>query len=211
MMHVAEQPAAAVWAPWADWLPSILSTHGEACCVTARAWFRAMNRSMWRGQDGPAWIARRFPWGPSRWPLHWCEALEAEELDCGAHAALTIEAFQALGVRVEPVQLVQRQERHHLPHFHRRWAAGSASPAWVADGAAYHESCATIVTGNAEVWDATVNAWLSPDHVEGLRSIAALRIGGNRPTGEVVRWRGWEIRVGEWVTPPAERRRDVLS
>jgi hypothetical protein len=207
-MHVAEQPRVTEWTPWADWAPSQLAHHGEACCTTARAWFRAMNRSMWRGQDGPTWIAHRFPWGPTRWPLHWCEALEAEELDCGAHAALTTESFRAFGVRVEPVQLVQRQERHHLPHFHGWWAQGSASPNWAGDGAAYHEACATLTDGRAEVWDATVNAWLTPDHVEGLRSIAAVRIGGPQPTGELVRWRGWEIPLGEWVTPPVPHSRN---
>jgi hypothetical protein len=160
-----------------------------------------MNRSLWRGHHGPGWIARRFPWGPTRWPLHWCEALDAEELDCGAHAALTIEAYRAFGGRVVPVRLVQRQERHHQPHFHGWWAAGSASPAWAGDGVAYHEACATIEDGAAEVWDPTVNAWLSPDHLQGLRSIVAVRIGGVEVTDEVVTWRGVRLPLGEWVSP----------
>lgn len=200
-MSVAELRAATEWAAWDSWEPSTLSHHGADCCTTARAWFLAMNRSMWRGQGGPGWIAQRFPWGPSRWPLHWCEAMEAEELDCGAHAALTLEAFGAYGIRVLPVQLVQRQERHHLPHFHGRWEAGSASPGWAGDGAAYHEACATILEGQAEVWDPTVNCWLSPDHVQGVRSIAAVRIGGTLPTGEVVTWQGLRLGLGEWVSP----------
>jgi hypothetical protein len=164
-----------------------------------------MNRSLWRGEDGPAWIARRFPWGPSRWPLHWCQALDAEELDCGAHAALTREAFRAFDVRVEPVQLVHRHERHHLPHFHGWWTAENASPAWAADGLAYHESCATLRDGRVEVWDSTVNSWLSPDHVEGLRGIVAVRVGGTRPTGETATWRGLDLPLGEWVVPPGAR------
>jgi hypothetical protein len=200
-MHAADARGMTEWAPWTGWAPSTLSHHGEACCTTARAWFRAMNRSLWRGHDGPGWIARRFPWGPTRWPLHWCEALDAEELDCGAHAALTIEAYRAFGVRVVPVQLVQRQERHHLPHFHGWWAAGSASPAWAGDGAAYHEACAPITNGTVEVWDPTVNAWLSPDHLKGLRSIAAVRIGGMEATGEVVTWQGVRLPLGEWAFP----------
>jgi hypothetical protein len=127
--------------------------------------------------------------------------MEAEEVDCGAHAALTIEAFRARGINVLPVQLVQRQERHHLLHFHGRWSADGASPDWAGEGAAYHEACATLLDGRVEVWDATVSSWLSPDQLRGVRSIAAVRIGGTIATGEVVTWRGLEIPLGEWASP----------
>lgn len=189
------------WAPWTDWVPSALSSHDGECCATARAWFLAMSRSLWRGEGGPTWIANRYPWGPSRWPLHWCEAVEAEELDCGVHQALTVEAFRERGLRVVPVQLVQRQEHHNLGHFHGRWEEGGSSPLWAGDGAAYHEAVGVIADGRVEVWDATVNAWLSPDHVRGVRSIAGIRIGGAHATGEVVSWRGIPIPLGEWVSP----------
>lgn len=185
--------------PWAGFVPSGLSHHGAECCDTARAWFMAMDRSMWRGEGGPGWISRRFPWGPSRWPLHWCEAMRADELDCGAHQALTLESFRARGVHVLPVQLVQRQEAHHLPHWHGRWGAADASPAWAREGAAYHEACATITAGRVEVWDSTIGAWLSPLHIHGVRSIAAIRIGGPAPSGETVEWRGVPIPLGVWT------------
>jgi hypothetical protein len=133
-------------APWAEFVPSVLSDHGTECCALARAWYTAMDRSMWRGEGGPAWIPKKFPWGPSRWPLHWCDAMEAEELDCGAHQALSREAFRARGIHVVPVQLVLREESHHLPHLHDRWGAADASPAWAREGVAYHESCATLGT-----------------------------------------------------------------
>lgn len=201
MMRAAETVAAPEWAPWAKWFPSILASHPGECCTVARGWFLAMSRSLWRGEGGPTWIANRYPWGPSCWPLHWCEAVEADELDCGAHQALTVEAFRDRGIRVVPVQLVQRQERHNLGHFHGRWEEGGAALGWAGDGAAYHEAVATLVDGRAEVWDATVNAWLSPAHVRGVRSIAGVRIGGPEPTGEVVSWRGVEIPLGEWVSP----------
>lgn len=200
-MRAAEMTPPAECTAWADWSPSVLSLHDGECCTTARAWFLAMSRSLWRGQGGPTWIANRYPWGPNPWPLYWCEAVEAEELDCGAHQALTIEAFQARGIRAVPVQLVQRQERHNLGHFHGRWEEGGGSPLWAGDGAAYHEAVATIVDGRAEVWDATVNAWLSPDHTQGVRSIAAVRIGGPAVTGEVVAWRDLQVPLGEWVSP----------
>ncbi|MBD0319463.1 MAG: hypothetical protein ICV87_03965 [Gemmatimonadetes bacterium] len=184
---------------WADFVPSVLSHHGRECCTTARAWFMAMDRSMWRGEGGPAWISRKFPWGPSCWPLHWCDAMEAEELDCGAHQALSVEAFRARGIQVLPVQLVQRQESHHLAHWHGRWGAAEASPAWAREGAAYHEACATLADGRAEVWDATLGAWLSPKHREGVRSIAAVRIGGPAKSDRTVDWRGVTVPLGVWT------------
>ncbi|HSU14143.1 hypothetical protein [Longimicrobium sp.] len=190
------------WAPWAACNPSSLAHHGGNCCTAARAWFLAMDRSFWQGHGGPGWIPRRWPWGPSRWPLHWCEAVRADELDCGAHAFMTREAFRARGVRAVPVQLVQRQERHHYLHWLGRWNGSGASPAWAGEGAAYHEACATIAGGRAEVWDASVGAWLSPEHVRGVRSIAAVRIGGAEETGEVVTWRGVRVPLGVWITPP---------
>ena len=189
------------WTQWANWPPSTLASHEGDCCVTARAWFRAMSRSLWTGYGGPTWISHRYPWGPSRWPLHWCAAIEAEELDCGAHQALTIEAFRERGIRAVPVQIIQRQESHNLDHFHGRWEEGGSSPAWAGHGAAYHEAVATVVDERAEVWDATGNAWLSPENSHGVYSIAAIRIGGPVPTGETLSWRGLEVPFGEWVSP----------
>ncbi|MBW3630876.1 MAG: hypothetical protein KY464_16495, partial [Gemmatimonadetes bacterium] len=205
MTRAAESQRDAEWGPWEGWNPSTLSAHEGDCCRTARLWFLAMNRSLWRGEGGPTWIANRYPWGPGRWPLHWCEAVSVKELCCGAQAALSIEAFRARGVRVLPVQLVQRQEGHHMAHWHERWSDGGGSPSWAQGAAGYHESCAVIdAHGRAEVWDPTVNSWLTPDHVQGVRSIAAIRIGGPLPSDEVVLWRGVPVRVGQWVTPPAD-------
>jgi hypothetical protein len=58
--------------------------------------------------------------------------------------------------------------------------------------------------GRAEVWDPTVNSFLTPDQVQGVRSIAAIRIGGSLPSDEVVMWRGVPVPVGQWVAPPAD-------
>lgn len=192
---------AAEWAPWAHMPPSTLSHHGGACCTAARAWFRAMDRSFWQGQDGPTWISLRFPWGPSRWPLHWCEAMDADELDCGAHSALTLESFRARGVPAVTVQLIQRQEPHHMAHWHERWSAGGGSPSWAQGSAGYHEACGVVRDGRIEVWDSTVNAWLSPTHVRGVRSIAAVRVPPQAGLAQAVTWRGLPLAPGEWVTP----------
>ena len=194
-MHAAE------WAPWAARVPSTITHHGTECCTVARAWFLAMDRSMWRGRGAPAWIRKRWDWGPTRWPLHWCEAVGAAELDCGAQQALSVEAFRARGVDAVPVQLVQRYEPHNVPHWHQRWTACGANPAWAVEGLVYHEACAVITDGQVRVWNPTATSWASPEHVRGYGSIAAVRIGGPTPTGQTLTWGTLRLPLGEWASP----------
>jgi hypothetical protein len=197
-----ESPA---WTPWSDWAPSALASHDADCCRSARAWFLAMNRSLWRGQGAPSWIGRHYAWGPTCWPLHWCDAVGAKELCCGAQAALGVEAFRDRGVDAVPVQLVQRFGEHDSAHWRGKWVAGGASAAWLGEGLVYHEACAVLDGDRARVWDPTASMWASPDEVEGYGSIAAIRIGGRVPTGRTVSWGDAELPLGEWATPPAPR------
>jgi hypothetical protein len=199
----AIEPDGGPWAAWAARRPSALADHGAECCATARAWFHAMNRSLWRGHGGPAWIRRRWEWGPTRWPLHWCEAVAATELCCGAQAALSIEAFRGRGVDAVPVQLVQRYEAHNVPHWHSRWERGGANPAWAADAAAveahvYHEACALVEDGAVRVWNPTACAWLPPEQVQGYAGVVAIRVGGAEPDGRTASWGPLRLALGEW-------------
>lgn len=198
MIHAAD------WTPWTGWNPSSISHHQAECCDSARSWFLAMSRAQWLGRGGPVWIRRDFDWGPCRWPLHWCEAIEAKEFCCGAHAALSIEAFRARGVRAVPAQLVQRYERHNVPHWHERWTECGASPAWATEGLVYHEACAVIADDRVRIWNASASSWSSPESVLGYGSIAAVRIGGPDISGEVVHWGRLELPLGEWVPTAAQ-------
>ena len=193
------EPAA--WAPWQNWQPSVLSSHDAACCRDARAWFLAMSRSLWRGQGAPGWIGGHYAWGPTCWPLYWCDAVGSKELCCGAQAALGVEAFRARGVDAMPVQLVQRFGEEDASHWRGKWVAGGASPAWLGEGIVYHEACAVIDENGARVWDPTASMWASPDEVRGYGSIVAIRIGGATPLGRTVHWGKSELPLGEWVAP----------
>jgi hypothetical protein len=194
----AEAPA---WAPWEHWAPSALAAHDAECCRDARAWFLAMNRSLWRGQGAPAWIGRHYAWGPTRWPLHWCDAVGAKELCCGAQAALGVEAFRARGVEAVPVQLVQRFGAEDADHWRGTWEAGGASAAWLGDGLVYHEACAVLEGGRARVWDPTASMWASPDEVRGYGSVAAIRFGGPAAGDRVVAWGELVVPLGRWAAP----------
>ncbi len=214
-MPVIETPDAtarrAPWDAWAARVPSTLSDHGTACCATARAWFHAMSRSMWRGQGGPSWIRRRYEWGPTCWPLHWCEAVQAKELCCGAQAALSVAAFRAHGLDAVPVQLVQRYEAHNLPHWHRRWERGGANPAWAADAMVYHEACAVLDGDAVRVWNPTGTTWLTPEQDSGYASIAAIRVGGAMPGGRRVLWGARALPLGEWVATGAPATANAMA
>jgi len=155
---------------------------------------------MWRGDGGPVWIRHRFEWGPTRWPLHWCDAMEAKEIDCGAHATLAVDAFRARGLPAVPVQLVQRYEPQNVPHWHHRWNAHGACPTWADGELVYHEACAVIDDGIARIWNPTASAWASPENVQGYASIVAVRVGGPLGTGERVSWGDHDLPLGEWVS-----------
>ena len=98
-------------APWENFPYSVLSHHGTACCDIGREWIRSMDFAQLNGADltsGPRWLRAKYKWGPSPWPMHWCEVVRRETIDCGAHAALSREAFGARGLVAFPAQLVQK-------------------------------------------------------------------------------------------------------
>lgn len=197
---------ASEWEQWAEYPTSALYHHGGPCCAVARTWFFAMDRSLWNGHGAPTWIRRRFEWGPSRWPLHWCEAMRASELDCGAFAALTVGAFRARGIDAAPVQWLQRVDLHHASHWRARWSRAGASPEWAAEGVVYHEACAVITGDRATVWNPSSNAWASPRTGGEIGSLIAIRIGGAPGPGGRVRWGSLELPWGEWASiSPDER------
>ncbi|MDP8916647.1 MAG: hypothetical protein M3M95_05515, partial [Pseudomonadota bacterium] len=63
-------------ARWDQWPASALSHHGGACCDIAREWVLATDFSQLgdaAALTGPRWLRQKYPWGPSPWPMHWCE------------------------------------------------------------------------------------------------------------------------------------------
>jgi hypothetical protein len=159
-----------------------------------------MDRSHWHGRGAPTWIRRRYDWGPTKWPLHWCEAVGAKELCCGAQAALTLEAFRARGMDAIPAQLVQRYQAHDAPHWHSRWTKGGANPEWASEGLVYHEVCGVLDGDRLQVWNPTASAWMAPDGVEGYASVVAIRAGGAVTSGRSVLWGSRRLELGEWTS-----------
>src|SRR4051794_34857828 len=97
---------------WARASASTLAHHGP-CCDKARAWLIAMGRSHdYASTDGlafaaPRWLAKRYTWGPTRWPIGWCEAVRATSIDCGVFAVFALEVFRAKGVEAYAGQVLR--------------------------------------------------------------------------------------------------------
>jgi hypothetical protein len=165
---------------WQHSPPSVILDHRGPCCRIAQAWLLAMDYSQMNAGDpltGPRWIRQRHTWGPTRWPIHWCEALAKKTLDCGALAALAKAAFLGRDIRSYTAQLIQRYTREDSKHWYRNWERCGAEISWVKDDLVYHEACAVVPHGtDLRVWDPTASWWVNPKQAAGYGEVLALRI-----------------------------------
>ena len=190
-----------VFAAWEEWVPSQISHHERICCEIAREWISDADFSSLSGGNvltGPRWLSNKFKWGPSTYPIHWCEAVRRETLDCGALAALAHEAFSVRGVRSFRAQFVQRFSEVAAAQWSCSWSAAGVPTAWISDNLIYHEGCAVAV-GRKEikVWDASAGWWLDPRTTSGYGSLAAIRIHSLKGD-EGVNWGTHEIPANRW-------------
>jgi len=191
-------------ARWEDFPFSQLSHHNEACCDIAREWLRSMDFAQLNGGDllsGPRWIRQKYEWGPSVWPLHWCEAVGRKVIDCGAHAALAHEAFEARGVTSFRAQFVQSYSPEAVGQWRSKWAEEEASDHWLHEDFIYHEGNA-LLAGEDEVklWDGSAGCWINPRQAGGYGSLLAVRIfaDGQWGGGDGFRWGVHRIMPNQW-------------
>lgn len=165
---------------WRDFPYSRLSHHGAACCDIARDWVLAMDFAH-RGEtdlsSGPRWLRQRYKWGPSPWPMHWCEAVKRKVLDCGAHAALAHEVFTSRGLVSFPAQLVQSYSETATEQWRDSWSKEEVSCHWLDGSHIYHEATALLVGDeDVKIWDASAGSWISPRQSGGYGSLVEVRI-----------------------------------
>jgi len=203
-------------ARWRDFPASTISHHGGECCEVARQWLLAMDYSQLAGGNpltGPRWLRQKHTWGPSCWPMHWCEAVKQETLDCGALAALSHEVFKARGVESYPVQLIQQYTEHATGQWHKRWSshgddidvdasdARRPSVHWIAGSLIYHEGVAVVVRGDEiKIWDSSAGWWVSPKQSAGYGAALVVRLFAPRSgdPARSFRWGQHRIMAGEW-------------
>jgi hypothetical protein len=190
---------------WQHFPYSCFSHHGTACCEVAREWIVANDFAQLNGGDlktGPRWLRQKYEWGPSSWPMHWCEVVERDVIDCGAHAALAHEAFAARGVTAFRAQFVQRYSADATAQWRKKWGDEEVSDHWLTDDAIYHEGNALLV-GDDEVklWDASAGWWINVRQAGGgYGSLVAVRIfaDGQWGGGDGFRWGEHRIKPNEW-------------
>lgn len=172
--------ADAAVAKWQGWPASTISHHVRACCDVAREWVLSTDFSQLGGGSplaGPRWIRQRYTWGPSKWPIHWCEAVRQKTLDCGALAALAHEVFTARGARSFPAQFIQQFSEDATRDWCKRWEGDQCAAAWIMDDLIYHEGCAVLTPeGGLKVWDASAGWWVSPKQFGGYGGLLAIRL-----------------------------------
>jgi hypothetical protein len=199
---------------WQQCPASSLLHHGGRCCRVAREWVLSMDYSQLDGTNllsGPRWLRQRYTWGPSVWPLFWCDAVERKTLDCGALAALANEVFAARGVRSYTAQLIQQYSDEATLHWRKQWAGGGASTHWIEGDLIYHEGNAVVVReGEIRVWDASAGWWVNPRQFGGYGGLLALRVCD--PHGEApahFSWGAHRVAPNRWQK--VERARPALS
>jgi len=185
---------------WKYWRPSQLLFHSEDCCLIAHKWFVAMDRSF-EGDvlGGPYWIRQMWNWGPSKWPLYWCQVEKLDTLDCGILAALAREAFKTRGLTAFPVQLIQRFSLQDVQQWQRKWESDLNPPNWLLDNLAYHEACAVIFRDNhIKIWDPTDSRWISPE-AQGYGAAVAISVTVEGFEYKTLVWESLDIQPNIWT------------
>jgi hypothetical protein len=193
----------AVFENWREFPYTNVSHHGSTCCEMAREWLYAMDYTQLNGGSpftGPRWLRQRYNWGPTVYPIHWCEAVEEKTLDCGALASLSREVFKSRNVRAYPAQLVQQFTTHATAQWQKKWNEKEASTHWINDDVIYHEGCAILTEGNEiKVWDSSAGWWVRPIPQNGYGSLLALRIcADDRNNISVFQWGDHKIAANRW-------------
>lgn len=165
---------------WQHFPASTISHHGQRCCRIAREWLFSTDYSQLNGENilsGPRWLRQKFTWGPSPWPISWCEAVERKTLDCGALAALTHELFAARGVQSFPAQFIQQYSENATRQWCSKWDACATPVHWIRESLIYHEGCAVVMQGDEiKLWDPSAGWWVNQRQFGGYGGVLAIRL-----------------------------------
>ena len=197
-------PPSAPGGKWQTFPNSYISHHGAACCDIAHEWLIAYDHAQLNGGDvltGPRWMREHSTWGPSAWPIHWCEAVDAKIVDCGVHAAIAHEAFVARGVRAFRAQFIQRYTPDAAASWRENWGKKRVSDHWIDGDAIYHEGNAVVINeGTVKLWDGSAGWWINPRGHGGYGSLVAVRIEGDPDqVCDDFRWGEHRIKLNQWT------------
>lgn len=182
--------------------PDVLMHKDSPCCHHARIWLQAMARSFdfsitdASSLSGPGWLRQRYNWGPSPWPIHWCEAVNLTTIDCGLFRAFAVEIFRAKGVEAWPAQVLREQQEHATRHWVALWEKLPGSFQWAARGFVYHEVVAVRTNGHhCRIYDPTDGNWIDRTRVKGHNGHFAVRV----ESPEFFDWQGLSVGGFKWL------------
>ncbi|TRZ56330.1 MAG: hypothetical protein D4S02_15885 [Rhodocyclaceae bacterium] len=145
----------------------------------------------------------RWRWGPLERPIHWCQIVERDTIDCGALSALTFESMVAIGEPAWFVQLIQNFDVGMVRDWEHFWRDHGGSY-WTFGPLVYHE-CIAVRSSNdngIRIWDPTVETLSDQQPLVGHDSIVAIRVlqddGGGVPSQAFFDWRGFRLPPDEW-------------
>ena len=195
---------------WLEHPSSNIVHHERPCCDEARRWFLSYARSMEIGMGSqfglkaPTWLSQLFEWGPSEWPISWCEVVKEKVIDCGVFAALAREVFKAQGFEPHPAQALLSYNETCTGHWQEYWDQRKKKKKrnhreffpWIGDHVVYHELCVLELNdGNARFYDSTWGIWHLPQPRTGFGALLALRSECSR----LLRWGDRLFSCGEWI------------
>lgn len=189
---------------WQHFPASTITHHGESCCRIAREWVLSMDYSQLSGGNlltGPRWLRHKYKWGPSVWPIRWCEVVEQKQLDCGVHASLAQEVFHARGLQSYPAQFIQQFSEDATRQWSMKWNNDGASAHWIMEDLIYHEGCAVVVKEDEiKIWDPSAGWWVNPKQFGGYGGVLAIRVFTGQLEGshEQLRWGKHAITPNAW-------------
>lgn len=195
---------------WIEHPSSSIVHHEHSCCEEARLWFLSYARSMEAGlgsqftMKAPSWLSQLFEWGPSEWPISWCEVVKEKVIDCGVFAALAREVFKAQGLEPFPAQALLSYNSVCTGHWQEFWEKRKKKKIrnqrdlfpWIGNEVVYHEICVLeMPDATARFYDSTWGHWYLPESRVGFGALLALRSECSR----VLRWGKRTMTCGEWV------------
>ena len=186
-------------------VPSQVTHHGASCCVSAKSWIRAFDRSAARSDGGwrpPTWIRQRYEWGPLRWPVSWCQIVDGDVLDCGALAGLATEVFRMRGDSASQIQLALHYPASVMAGWQSMWETAGTPADWISGRLCYHEATVVVQDGQAHIWDPTDTQWLEPGAASSgsFGRVVALKPSENAASlNGAIQWGTTELPVGGWT------------
>ena len=196
-------------------MPSRLARHPSSCCSRARSWFSAMTHSHALLNPGslPIWLHDQWEWGPSKWPMYWCEILENEKLDCGVLAELAEVALRETRRKTVRMQLIEEHDWDASRNWQQLWEDAGCYGDWVVGRFAYHEAVGILSDGSLEAWDPTDNCFSvpSPDRRPGRVAAVRLLPASVAVPAEGVNWHGLWLGPNGWQIIDQKHPKDIAE